>query len=86
MSAWHRAHPELAGSAEDPWSAVESYRRLAPMSEMERDLLRDERAAVEDDERRARVEERESDDAPFCPHCYATFPGDDYCWSCGEAV
>jgi hypothetical protein len=27
MSQWHRAHPELAGTAADPWMANEGHRQ-----------------------------------------------------------
>lgn len=27
MSQWHRANPDLCGTADDPWTSVESYRR-----------------------------------------------------------
>lgn len=67
MSQWAREFPHLVGSDADPWMRNEGYARVAPMSEMERDLLRDERAAVEDDERRARVEERAADDSAKPP-------------------
>lgn len=49
MSQWHREFPELAGHPDhDPWMRNEGYRKVAPMSEYERQQLADERAAAED--------------------------------------
>lgn len=61
MSQWHREHPELAGTDADPWMQHESYRRVAPMPESERERLRDERERMEYDERIG-VEERFTDE------------------------
>jgi hypothetical protein len=48
VSQWAREHPELVGHPDhDPWMRHESYRKVAPMSEVERDRLRDERDELE---------------------------------------
>jgi hypothetical protein len=47
MSQWAREHPELVGHPDhDPWMRHEAYRKVAPLSEVERDRQRDELEAL----------------------------------------
>jgi hypothetical protein len=55
MSQWHRNNPELAGHpAYDPWMQHESYRKVAPMSGVEREALKNEAEYIRELERKAR--------------------------------
>jgi hypothetical protein len=55
MSQWSHEHPELVGHPDrDPWMQHESYRKVAPMSEVEREALKDEAEYIRELERKAR--------------------------------
>lgn len=53
--SWSREHPDLVGHPDyDPWMQHEGYRKVAPMSAYELQLVRDEAERIREQEREER--------------------------------